>query len=515
MQKTKPKLNTIIVVCFLIIISVTGCTVDSFGIGKNTESYTRMNEQVKVSDLVDESRIVNWVLKKEDIGEFSIFDNINYIEKVMMNNSFAGLFRIVDSQVEMDLVKKVSVSETGREYIFELRESSWSNGDIVTAYDFINSWSKYNEKSEKSIFSNIGIDSVSVLDKNNISIKLFRSNDNLMHYLSDLTYRLYPDSVLAGAKLASTDNNITFSGKYEIRLDNDIESLKLIKNNNYYGSENHYINEVHIIPDEVFSENKNDRYEFYIDSSQTISEYNELLDGTLDFNYVASGVIKSLAINPKFKNLSDKYDRIKLFQSLDVKGVSDYTSEGLATVVDTFAVIDNWKFDYGYIEEIIIAKKNSEFDFDDIKIMYIDNSENQMIYEILSLMFSTNSNLNLISDAVSEEQYDKNIKANDFELMIVDIDRIGYLSDSYLLNLSYELPDVYDEYFDYNYYNNLKKYQNTSDSKYLKKAELSLKLNAYISPMYNCGFPIMGDERLDLKEFYNSEYLDFSTIKYN
>lgn len=515
MQKAKTKLNAIIAVFFLIIISITGCTVDSFGIERSTESYTRMNEEVKVQDLVDESRIVNWVLKKEDIREFSIFDNINYVEKVMLNNSFVGLFKVVDSKVKMDLVKTVSVSETGREYTFELRESSWSNGDVLTAYDVINSWNKYNKKSGKSIFEKIGIDKVRALDKNLINIKLFRSNDNLMYYLSDLSYRVYPDEVLEGAKLGSKDNNITFSGKYEIRLTDDIEALKLIKNKRYYGAINNYVNEVHIIPDEIVSENKNDRYEFYIDSSQSISEYAGLLDGTSDFNYVPAGVIKSLVINPKLEKLSYKYNRIKVVKQLDIKGVTDYSSKGLATVVDTFAVIDNWTFDYGYLEESIIAKQDRNFDFEDITITYTDNKENQMIYEILSLMFSTNYNLNLISDAVSEAEYTEKIKDDNYELIIKDIDKFGTLSDSYLLNLSSQLPDVYEGYFDYNYYDNLKKYQHTLDQKYLKKAELSLKLSAYVSPMYNCGFPILGDDRLDLKEFYNSEYLDFSTIKYD
>lgn len=514
MQKTSTKFSDFIAVLFIVITILSGCTVDSFGIEKGAKSYTRMNEEAKIPDLVDEFRVVNWVLKKEDIKEFTIFDNLTYVDKVMINNSFVGLFKVVNSQVELDLVKTVSVSETGREYTFELRESKWSNGNAITAYDVINSWNKYNEKSGRSIFENVGIDSVRALDKNLINIKLFRSNDNLMYYLSDLSYRVYPNELLEGAKLGSKDN-IAYSGKYEIKLTDEIEALRLIKNKRYYGAMNHYINEVHIVPSEIFSDNKNDRYEFNIDSSQSISEYANLLNGSLDFNYVPAGVIKSMVINPELEKLNSKYNRIKLINSLDVKGVSDYSSKGLATVADTFAIIDNWTFDYGYSEEATIAKQDREFDFENIRITYVNNDENQMIYEILSLMFNTNYGLNLISDGVSAEEYDEKMELNDYEIIIKDIDKFGALSDSYLLNLSSQLPKVYRKHFDYNYVDNLKKYQHTSDNKYLKKAELILKLDAYVSPMYNCGFPVLGDERLDLKDFYNSEYLDFSTIKYD
>lgn len=514
MKKNIIKMNIVLAMIFLIAIVSSACTVDSFGIEKGSESYTRMNEEVNIPDLLDESRVVNWVLNENDIKEFSIFDELGFVEKVMINNSFAGLFAIEDSKVKMDLVKTLAVSDNGREYTLELRDSYWSDGSMITAYDVINSWEKYSEKSGMLLLEKIGVDSVKALDKQLIRIKLSRSNDNILYYLSDLSYRVYSDELLDGAKLIGSNDNIRYSGKYLIRQTDEIESLKLIKNMQYYDAKNYYINELHIISSDFFNQNQNDRYEFYIDSSQAINEYKKLLIGADDFNYVSTGIVKSLIINPKANLLEDKYDRIKLLRSIDMKGVSDYSSKGLATIIDTFAVIDNWKFDYGSLEEEIIARQDNNFDFESLELMYIDSPENQMIYEILSLMFSTNYNINLTSDLVSKDIYMQKIKDGNYQLILKDIDSFGILNDRYLLNLESNLPSSYADNFDYEYKKNIKTYQHTSDIKYLKKAELILKLKSYIYPMYNCGFPIMGDERLDLKEFYNSYYLDFSTIKY-
>ncbi|MBI5272937.1 MAG: peptide ABC transporter substrate-binding protein [Chlamydiia bacterium] len=54
---------------------------------------------------------------------------------------FEGLTR-ADSEgaLEMALAEKVSVTDSGRRYTFRLRKSYWSNGEPVTASDFVSSW---------------------------------------------------------------------------------------------------------------------------------------------------------------------------------------------------------------------------------------------------------------------------------------------------------------------------------------------------------------------------------------
>mgnify|MGYP002626392347 CR=1 FL=1 len=54
---------------------------------------------------------------------------------------FEGLVRMgPDGSPNMALAKEVVVSEDGLDYTFTLRPSKWSNGDPLTAEDFVFAW---------------------------------------------------------------------------------------------------------------------------------------------------------------------------------------------------------------------------------------------------------------------------------------------------------------------------------------------------------------------------------------
>jgi oligopeptide transport system substrate-binding protein len=54
---------------------------------------------------------------------------------------FEGLTRTSKTgALEMALAESVEVSEDGLQYVFRLRKSFWSNGDVVTSFDFAESW---------------------------------------------------------------------------------------------------------------------------------------------------------------------------------------------------------------------------------------------------------------------------------------------------------------------------------------------------------------------------------------
>jgi oligopeptide transport system substrate-binding protein len=54
---------------------------------------------------------------------------------------FEGLTRTAgNGKAELAIANSVEVSEDGLCYIFHLRDSQWSNGDSLTAFDFVTSW---------------------------------------------------------------------------------------------------------------------------------------------------------------------------------------------------------------------------------------------------------------------------------------------------------------------------------------------------------------------------------------
>lgn len=59
----------------------------------------------------------------------------------LMHMLFEGLTRMSQSGgLEMALAKDVEISADGKQYLFHLRDSFWSNGDPVTSFDFAESW---------------------------------------------------------------------------------------------------------------------------------------------------------------------------------------------------------------------------------------------------------------------------------------------------------------------------------------------------------------------------------------
>lgn len=72
----------------------------------------------------------------------------------VLNALFEGLTRIdTDQKPKLALAKSVEVSKDLKTYTFKLREAYWSNGDRITADDFIYSWKSLLEPSYPGLFA--------------------------------------------------------------------------------------------------------------------------------------------------------------------------------------------------------------------------------------------------------------------------------------------------------------------------------------------------------------------------
>ena len=61
----------------------------------------------------------------------------------VINMAYEGLMRLSsEGETVPGIAHSVSISEDQKTYTFSLRESYWSNGDPLTAYDFEYAWKK-------------------------------------------------------------------------------------------------------------------------------------------------------------------------------------------------------------------------------------------------------------------------------------------------------------------------------------------------------------------------------------
>ncbi len=60
----------------------------------------------------------------------------------MLNNTNEGLYRLgKDSKPEVGLATKMTQSKNGKHFVIDIRPNTkWSNGDTVTAKDFVYGW---------------------------------------------------------------------------------------------------------------------------------------------------------------------------------------------------------------------------------------------------------------------------------------------------------------------------------------------------------------------------------------
>lgn len=113
----------------LLCIGLTGCTV--------------VQETVSPSD----SKGVmtkNQVLNLSTSHPLTTLDTDKMSQFGRLNNTIEGLFSATgDGQTELALAKKVTLNQARTTYTFTLwKDSYWSNGDLITAKDFVYSWQR-------------------------------------------------------------------------------------------------------------------------------------------------------------------------------------------------------------------------------------------------------------------------------------------------------------------------------------------------------------------------------------
>ena len=92
---------------------------------------------------VSEKQVLN-VTISEEIPSLDTAKSMNGTSSHVMQNIFEGLYVLDEKDNPVPgVAKSFEKSTDGKTYIFQLRkDAKWSNGDAVTANDFIYSWQR-------------------------------------------------------------------------------------------------------------------------------------------------------------------------------------------------------------------------------------------------------------------------------------------------------------------------------------------------------------------------------------
>ncbi|MCM3079954.1 peptide ABC transporter substrate-binding protein [Brevibacillus invocatus] len=167
--------------------------------------------------------------------------------------TFDGLTRMgKDGKPQLSVAEKVDVSKDQLMYTFHLRDSTWSNGDPVTAHDFEYAWKRvlnpqttsinayqmfYLKNGEKFNNGEVTADEVGVkaLDDKTLVVKL----ENPTPYFLELTayftyYPVNPKVIEANAKWSTEANTHVGNGPFKIEKWDHKIKLVLAKNDTYW-----------------------------------------------------------------------------------------------------------------------------------------------------------------------------------------------------------------------------------------------------------------------------------------
>ncbi len=175
-------------------------------------------------------------------------------------NTQEGVYRLADAgkKTELALAKKVDVSKDGKTYNVTLRDAKWSNGDPITAQDFVYSWRRTVDpktKSQDAFYfapvanandiiagkkptSALGIKAT---DKHHFTITLAQPTAYFKQLLAwPLFYPLDQKVVEKyGKAYATTSEKSVYSGPYKLTgWNGSSDTWTLKKNNQYWDKQN-------------------------------------------------------------------------------------------------------------------------------------------------------------------------------------------------------------------------------------------------------------------------------------
>lgn len=197
----------------------------------------------------------NWT-ESAELPTMDISKSTDVVSSDMLNNTNEGLYRIgKNGSITPGIAKATKISNGGKTYTFTLRKNAkWSNGDKVTAKDFVYGWQRtVNPKTASQyayLYSGIQNADQIVNGKKPVSslgikadgdYKVVVTLDKPIAYFKKLMgfINFYPQSESAvkkyGSKYGTNSSSMVYNGPYKMTNWTGTNlSWKLKKNNNYW-----------------------------------------------------------------------------------------------------------------------------------------------------------------------------------------------------------------------------------------------------------------------------------------
>ena len=301
------------------------------GCGKE-KSTTKPREEKKVLQLTETGEIPSLnSLKVTDAVSFNV-----------LNNVMEGLFRLSkNDEVIPGIAQKHEVSKDGKTYTFHLRDAKWSNGDPVTAHDFIYAWKQlvnpetgseyayimYDVKNaEKINKKQIGLDELGVKaqDDKTFTVEL----EHPVPYFTKLLClpSFYPINEKyakeQGDKYGLEANKTLYNGPFTLSEWKHEASFTMKKNNQYWDKKEVKLDEVNYQIVKEISTVVNLYQTDKIDRAVISTEFVDKYKNDKELKQYTDPVMYFFRFNENVPILKNKNARLALSMAFDKKGLA-------------------------------------------------------------------------------------------------------------------------------------------------------------------------------------------------
>lgn len=265
-------------------------------------------------------------------------------------NTQEGLYRLDKKQKpQLALAKSAKVTDGGKTYTFVLRDAKWSNGQAITANDFVYSYLRtLNPKTKSSMafylyeivnaeainagkkpVSSLG---VKALSKNKLQIKLVRP---VSYFKLLLAFPLFfPENQQfiekVGSKYGTAAKYTISSGPFKLtKWTGSNKQFTLVKNQNYWDKKNVKLDKVN----ETISETSSTAYNLYqagkLDETYLTGEQVKANKGKSTFYDQPASAIQRLELNRKKVKAFNNFNiRRALSLAIDRESLAKVLSDG-------------------------------------------------------------------------------------------------------------------------------------------------------------------------------------------
>ncbi|WP_439741487.1 peptide ABC transporter substrate-binding protein [Bacillus pseudomycoides] len=301
------------------------------GCGKE-KSTTKPKEEKKVLQLTETGEIPSLnSLKVTDAVSFNV-----------LNNVMEGLFRLSkNDEVIPGIAQKHEISKDGKTYTFHLRDAKWSNGDPVTAHDFVYAWKQlvnpetgseyayimYDVKNaEKINKKQIGLDELGVKaqDDKTFTVEL----EHPVPYFTKLLClpSFYPINEKyakeQGDKYGLEANKTLYNGPFTLSEWKHEASFTMKKNNQYWDKKEVKLDEVNYQIVKEISTVVNLYQTDKVDRAVISTEFVDKYKNDKELKQYTDPVMYFFRFNENVPILKNKNARLALSMAFDKKGLA-------------------------------------------------------------------------------------------------------------------------------------------------------------------------------------------------